>query len=154
MWGKTIKKSILYILVIFFVVYLSFTLFKSSEISAPKDYKSAVKLDIPPAYKDLSADLLPEARDVKAIANLFLENLDSFAGQTKWAVKYKADGQILIYLLNSADNSIRKRQINPSGTLLEYTWRGMYRERLEYAAGHNNFDLPGSAAPEVKNLYH
>jgi len=148
-----IKKSILYILIIIFVIYFSFTLFKSSETSAPKDYKSAVKLDIPPGYKNLSANLKHDTADLKAVADVFLKSLEN-ATQTKLAVKYAKDGQILIYLLNSADNSIRKRQINPSGTLLEYTWRGMPRQRLEYARMHNTLDVPGSDAAEVKNLYH
>ena len=69
-------------------------------------------------------------------------------------MKYTSDGQTIIYLLDSADNTIRKREINASGTLLEYTWRGVYRERLQYARENNSFNPPGFSEAEVKNLYH
>lgn len=91
--------------------------------------------------------------DVSIIADLFLKSLDK-AGPDKLAVKYKANGQTVIYLLNSNDHTIRKREINVSGTLVEYTWRGASRERLQYATENNTFNLSGSSAVEVTNLYH
>jgi len=65
-----------------------------------------------------------------------------------------AENKEIIFLLDSGDNTIRRREINDSGTLTEYTWRGVYMERLQYASAHNTFNPPGFAAAEVKNLYH
>jgi len=110
-------------------------------------------LDIPPGYKNLSASLKHEVKEVRNVADVFLKNLDG-AEKIKLAVKYKKKGQGIIYLLDGEDNTIRKREINVSGTLLEYTWRGVYRERLHYASENNTFNPPGFSAAEVKNLYH
>ena len=84
---------------------------------------------------------------------MFLKNLDGTA-KSKLGVKYAADGQEIIYLLDSEDNIIRKLKINVSGTLIQYTWRGVYRERLQYASENNALNPPGFSAVEVKNLYH
>jgi len=127
--------------------------FKTSEIGRRIDNKSAIKLDIPPGYKNLSKFLKIDSIDVKNVADLFLKNLDG-AAKSKLGVKYAADGQEIIYLLDSEDNIIRKLQKNVSGTLIEYKWRGVYRERLQYASKNNAFNPPGFSAVEVKNRYH
>jgi hypothetical protein len=138
--------------VILAIIYLSFRVFKPSESGGRIDYKSAIKLDIPPGFKNLSASLMQGSTDVKNIADLFLKNLNNSAG--KLGIKYTSGGQEIIYLLDSESNIIRKREINVSGTLLEYTWRGVYLERLQYASENNTFNPPGFSAAEVKNLYH
>ena len=74
--------------------------------------------------------------------------------KSKLGIKYAADGQEIIYLLDIEDNTIRKLEINVSGTVVEYTWRGLYRERLQYASENNDFNPPGFSVVEVKNLYH
>jgi len=69
-------------------------------------------------------------------------------------VKYAANGQEIIILLDIEENTIRKLERNVSGTFVEYTWRGAYRKRLRYARENNTFNLLGFSAVEVKNLYH
>ena len=151
--NTAIKKSILYVLIVCAIAYLSFTVFKPSKTGGRIDYKSAIKLDIPPDYTNLSGIFNSGYVDVKQVAGLFLKNLGA-AGVTKIGVKFNSEGQEIIYLLDTEDNTIRKREINISGTLMEYTWRGAYKERLEYAAENNRFNPPGFSAGEVKNLYH
>ena len=110
-------------------------------------------MDIPPGYYNLSGSLQSGRVEVGNVADLFLKKL-VVTGKTKLGVKYVADGWKIIYLLNSDDNTISKRERSVSGTLTEYTWRGDYMERLKYAHENNNFNPPGSSAVEVKNLYH
>lgn len=150
---SVIKKSILYVLIICAIAYLSFTVFKPSETGGRIDYKSAIKLDIPPDYKNLSENFNSAVADEKQVADLFMKNLNH-SGVSKLGVKYRSEGQEIIYLLDSEDKTIRKREINISGTLMEYTWRGAYLERLQYAIENNQFNPPGLSAAEIKNLYH
>lgn len=72
----------------------------------------------------------------------------------KLGVKYISDGGEIIYLLDTEDNFIRKFKTNISGTMLQYTWRGEFRERLKYASENNTFKQSGLPEVEVKNLYH
>ncbi len=128
-------------------------IFNSSETSRLNDYQSAIKLDIPPGYKTLSIPAKNNSLNVKKVADLFLENMAASA-INKLGLKYNADGQEIIYIIDSEENIIRKLQTNPSGTLIQYTWHGKFRERLQFASKNNSFNPPGFSKEEVKNLYH
>ena len=56
--------------------------------------------------------------------------------------------------MSKIQDAIRKLKKNVTGTAIEYTWRGVYMERLQYASENNAFNPPGFPAVEVKNLYH
>ena len=149
-----IKKSILVIVALTALIYLGSAVFKSSDSGGRIDYKSAIKLDIPPGYTNLSGNLYHDNGNVKQVAALFLKHFEENPADDKWGIKYNEGDRQLIYLLNISDHTIRKREINVSGTLMEYTWRGQTIERLRFAAQNGQFDPPGFSAPESKNLYH
>jgi len=141
------------IAIILFTVYFVYIFSSQDKSNGRIDYKSAVQLDIPAGYYKLNipADVTLDERQAGSI---FLEAVNNTNDQSLYTIKEEKGSQTILYLLNLSENTLQKREIHPSGTIVESTWRGEIIERITYAAEYNSFTPPGMAKAESKNLYH
>lgn len=69
-------------------------------------------------------------------------------------VEFTDDGDRVILLIDRGEDRIIELRAARSGTIVEKTWPGPVRERLDWASGHGRLDAPGLEPATGKNLYH
>jgi hypothetical protein len=72
----------------------------------------------------------------------------------KVGVRFERQGAAVYWLADVKGDVLEERSAGASGTRLQTVWHGGVRERLRWARGHGDFDVPGLPPSERKNLYH
>ncbi len=106
-------------------------------LSAPPNYDVIERGEL--SFKDAAAEL--EAQLLRS-------------GSGEIALHFKRQGAEVYWLADPGADVLEERSAGASGTRLQTVWQGGLRERLSWAKDHGNFDAPGLAAGESKNLYH
>lgn len=106
-------------------------------LSAPPNYDVVERGEL--SFKDAAAEL--EAQVLRG-------------GSGEIALHFKRQGAEVYWLSDPGADVLEERSAGVSGTRLQTVWRGGLSERLSWAKEHGNFDAPGLAPGERKNLYH
>lgn len=113
------------------------------------DGLAAVVQGPPPGYAIVARGPMSPAA---AAAELEAQALRPGAG--KVGVRFERQGAEIYWLADLQAHRLEEREAGPSGTRLQTVWQGAVRERLRWARVHGDFNVPGLAPPEQRNLYH
>lgn len=108
-----------------------------------------VVLAAPPEYAVVErGEMSPAAAAGELEAQVLRPDAD------KVGVRFERRGAVVYWLADVREDVLEERSAGASGTRLRTVWRGGVRERLRWARGHGNLDVPGLPPSERKNLYH
>ncbi|HXU46312.1 MAG TPA: hypothetical protein VN783_12365, partial [Thermoanaerobaculia bacterium] len=93
-----------------------------------------------------------ELSTAAAAAELEVQVLRPGAG--KVGIHFRRQGADVYWLADPASDQLEERFAGASGTRLKTVWKGNLRDRLRWARGHGDPDVPGLPAAERTNLYH
>jgi hypothetical protein len=110
---------------------------------------AGVLLSAPPNYDVIERG---ELSFKNAAAELEAQVLRSGSGEI--ALHFKRQGAEVYWLADPGADILEERSAGASGTRLQTVWKGGLLERLKWAKEHGNFEAPGLAPGESKNLYH
>jgi hypothetical protein len=110
---------------------------------------AGVLLSAPPNYEVVERG---ELSNTAAAAELEAQVLRGGSGEV--ALHFKRKGAEVYWLADPGADVLEERSAGASGTRLQTIWRGGLLERLKWAEENGNFDAPGLAPGESKNLYH
>jgi hypothetical protein len=148
-------KTLLYALVLLTAVVAFGWFFVSQLSSGPggpggrSDGLAGVLLSAPPGYAITErGEMAP--RDAAAdLATLALQ-----PGARKVGLKFQRQGALVYWLADVPADQLEERAAGNSGTRTQTVWQGGLRDRLSWAREHGDFEAPGLAGGEKKNLYH
>jgi hypothetical protein len=144
-----IAKALLYALVVAAALGAFGWFFVSQLGQGRKEELPGVVLAAPPEYAVVErGEMAPTA----AAAELEVQTLHP--GADKVGVRFARHGAVVYWLADVSGGVLEERSAGASGTRLQTVWRGGLRERLRWARGHGDFDVPGLPPSERKNLYH
>lgn len=128
-----------------------FGLFFVSQLGSSErtDEPAGVLLSAPPNYDVIERG---ELSNTAAAAELETQVLRGGSGEV--ALHFTRKGAEVYWLADPGADVLEERSAGASGTRLRTIWRGGLLERLKWAKEHGNFEAPGLAAGERKNLYH
>jgi hypothetical protein len=148
-------KTLLYALVLLAAV-VAFGWFFVSQLtsgsSGPggrKDGLAAVLLSAPPGYAMVERGELSSKDAAAELAALALQ-----PGAGKVGLKFQRQGALVYWLADVSADQLEERAAGASGTRMQTVWQGGLRDRLSWAREHGNFEAPGLAGGEKRNLYH
>ncbi|HEV7503733.1 MAG TPA: hypothetical protein VGS07_02360 [Thermoanaerobaculia bacterium] len=148
-------KTILYALVLLGAI-VAFGWFFVSQLSSGSsgpggrsDGLAGVLLSAPPGYAITEhGEMSPK----DAAAELASQALQPGAG--KVGLKFQRQGALVYWLADVPADQLEERAAGSSGTRMQTIWHGGLRDRLSWAREHGDFEAPGLAGGERKNLYH
>lgn len=143
-------KTLLYALVLLGAI-LAFGWFFVSQLGSGgrTDGLAGVLLSAPPGYAIAErGEMSP--RD--AAAELAAQALQPGAG--KVGLKFQRQGGLVYWLADVPADQLEERAAGSSGTRMQTVWQGGLRDRLSWAREHGDFEAPGLAGGEKRNLYH
>jgi hypothetical protein len=144
-------KTLLYALVLLTAV-VAFGWFFVSQLNsggAGRDGLAGVLLSPPPGYAITERG---ELAPTDAAAELAAQALQPGAG--KVGLKFQRQGALVYWLADVPADQLEERAAGSSGTRTATVWQGGLRDRLSWARQHGDFEAPGLAGGEKKNLYH
>jgi hypothetical protein len=112
-----------------------------------------VLLSAPPDFtiEDLGETGRPAA--ARSLSDLLARH----PGEPKLGVHFRSGAYELYWLVDRAAAQgplLIERSAGPGGTRLETEWRSGLNERLAWGEAHGDFEAPGLAGGQRKNLYH
>ncbi|HSS76479.1 MAG TPA: hypothetical protein VLV54_07000 [Thermoanaerobaculia bacterium] len=145
-----IAKTLLYALVLLGAI-VAFGWFFVSQLGSGgrQDGLAGVLISAPPGYAIVERG---ELSPTDAATELEAKALQPGAG--KVGLKFQRQGAVVYWLADIAANQLEERAAGSSGTRMQTIWQGGMRERLSWAREHGNFEAPGLAGGEKRNLYH
>ena len=145
-------KTLLYALVLLGAIVAFGWFFVSQLHSGPggrTDDLAGVLLSAPPGYVIAEHGEM-EPKDAAAeLAALALQ-----PGAGKVGLKFQRQGALVYWLADVPAGQLEERAAGSSGTRMQTVWQGGLRDRLSWAREHGNFEAPGLAGGEKRNLYH
>ncbi|MFY9821437.1 MAG: hypothetical protein WAM82_08645 [Thermoanaerobaculia bacterium] len=147
------KETLLYALVLVAAV-VGFGWFFVSQLTSGgsggrQDDLAGVLLSAPPGYAITERGELSPKEAAAELASLALQ-----PGAGKVGLKFQRQGAAVYWLADVPANQLEERAAGASGTRMQTVWPGGLRDRLAWARGHGDFEAPGLAGGEKRNLYH
>jgi|GEM_PF-1187045 len=148
-------KTLLYALVLLMAV-VAFGWFFVSQLSSGasgpggrSDGLAGVLLSAPPGYAITERGEMAPQDAAAELAGLALQ-----PGAGKVGLKFQRHGALVYWLADVPANHLEEMAAGSSGTRTQTVWQGGLRDRLSWAREHGDFEAPGLAGGERKNLYH
>jgi hypothetical protein len=145
-------KTILYALVLLGAI-VAFGWFFVSQLTTGSggraDGPAGVLISAPPDYAIVERGELAPRDAAAELAALALQ-----PGAGKVGLKFQRQGDLVYWLADVPANQLEERAAGSSGTRMQTVWQGGLRDRLSWAREHGDFEAPGLAGGEKRNLYH